>query len=73
MTNNLCSQRTREKIKQFRKFRKLRRLLLKRDKLNADHSHDTLLNTSTHFQILLIKKRKKVIQITKPSVIFSFD
>lgn len=47
--------------------------LLRSDKLNADLINDTLLNASTHFQILFIKKRKKVIQITKPSVVFSFD
>ena len=47
--------------------------LLRSDKLNADLINDPLLNASTHFQILFIKKRKKVIQITKPSVVFSFD
>ena len=29
------------------------------DKMNADLINDTLLNTSTHFQILFIKKRKR--------------
>ena len=33
--------------------------LLRNDKLNADLINDTLLNASTHFQILFIKKEKK--------------
>ena len=33
--------------------------LLRSDKLNADLINDTLLNASTYFQILFIKKEKK--------------